>query len=279
MNQNDPTEEETERAVRMAATHVPVVRAKADGRWERSTENQMVTLSLYSKSREVALFTSNVEDEKLKRDGAVIQMRWSLDLIYAVWITDESRQQPGNACFNIVLADSPVVKSRMYSGKKMWQVVHAAPPSKLCSMSSTHAYLCAEIKRTEAEVFVTELRKHYCADSNNHGHIILFEKPPTRSGWKKYNDPILLSIRVKHYERASESLTTALGLWLQKWSKLKGEARKRFELDPWFVHDAYTTHVNLSHPCARRFVALCDKGEAIIEDYIRLVRFMTHSNT
>ena len=56
------------------------------------------------------------------------------------------------------------------------------------------------------------------------------------TGWKKYNDPLLLPIRARHYERVCECLTTALGRWLQKWAKLKGAERVAWESDPWYNH-------------------------------------------
>ena len=242
-------ENASERAERLEATHAPVKRAKADGRWQKSTEHQHLKLSLYSKGRVLALSVTNVSAAATRRDGAVTQMSWSIDLIYAVWISDESEQQEGNVCFNIILCDPPTVKSRTYTGTKQWQVVHTAPPSAVCAMSTTHAYLRVEIEQTIAAKFIEELHTHYSSDSINPNpkkHTILFSKPPSRSGWKKYNDKLLIPIRARHYERVSESLTTALGRWLQKWAKLKGEARKTFELDPWFVHVhhtySYTSH-------------------------------------
>ena len=42
--QNDPQENEKERTVRLSATHGPVVRAKVDGRWSKSTKHFTITL-------------------------------------------------------------------------------------------------------------------------------------------------------------------------------------------------------------------------------------------
>ena len=181
--QNDPKESEGDRSVRLTATHAPVFRAKADGRWEKSSDHHTITLSLYSKSGDIALFQTDVEALKAKRDGAVTQMRWSLDLIFAVWLTDEARQQPGNVCFNIVLADAPTVKTRTFTGTSQWQIINAAPPSKLYSMSTTHGYLRVEIKQSLAQTFMKELRKHYskgCVKVKE--HIIHFVAPTSRSG-------------------------------------------------------------------------------------------------
>ena len=181
--QNDPKESETDRSVRLTATHAPVFRAKADGRWEKSTPHVAISLSLYSKSEDIALLVSDVEGVQAKRDGSVTQMRWSLDVVYAVWLSDEVNQQPGNVCFNIILADCPTVKTRTFTGTKQWQIVHNAPPSKLCSMSTTHAYLRCEIKQTLAEAFVKELRQHYFKGRvENNSHVIRFTSPSSRSG-------------------------------------------------------------------------------------------------
>ena len=233
-NQNDPKESEKERSIRLSATHADVIRAKADKRWLKSTKHCGITLSLYSKSKEVALFVSNLEEEERKKDGAVVQMRWDLDLVYAVWLTDEPGQQSDNVCFNIVLCDAPVIKSRTYSGAHMWRVIHAAPPIALSAMSTTHAYLRAEINRSVANTFVSELRRHYSPRTpTTTQHVMQFNKPSSRAGWKKYNDQLLLPIRAKHYERITASYTTALGLWLKKWSKLNEDGRRMMELDPW----------------------------------------------
>ena len=211
-------------------------------------------LSLYSKGRNIAISVTDVAAAAARRDGAVVQLRWHLDLIYAVWLSDEVGQADGNICFNIILCDAPTVKSRTYTGTQQYRVVHSAPPSSICSMSSTHAYLRAEISSSIAQTFVSELKQFYTAGNvpQKHHHI-LFSKPPSRAGWKKYNDRLLMPVRARHYERVGASLTTTLGRWLQKWAKLSGDARKKWEQDPWFT-------------------ALCDKGEAIIEDYIRLVK-------
>lgn len=232
--QNDPQENENDRDVRLSATHAPVHRAKADGRWMKSTDHCGITLSLYSKSKEVALFVSNLEEEEKKKDGAVVQMRWDLDLVYAVWLTDEPGQKTGNVCCNIICCDAPVIKSRTYAGAHMWRIIHAAPPIPLSSMSTTHAYLRSEISREVANAFVTELKLHYSpGPSTTANHVIQFNAPSCRSGWKKYNDQLLLPIRARHYERVSASCTTALGLWLKKWSKLSEAEREAMELDPW----------------------------------------------
>ena len=147
------------------------------------TPSSPLHCSLYSKAKQVALFLTNVDDAEKKKDGAVTQMRWDLDLIYSLWVSDEPGQQEGNACLNIILCDRPTVKTRTYKGTHQWQVVHAAPPIALSSMSTTHAYLRAEIHQGVVDAFMRELRLHYSPDTSiTMKHIIRFAPPSSRSG-------------------------------------------------------------------------------------------------
>jgi hypothetical protein len=228
--------------------HLDAVRIKMGSGWVSSTSSVKYILTYYDHEQRMCLQTQKPALEQSKQRGGRTQFLWTCDLIWRVWTSSQRACKEGNVIVHLVFAAPPVMRERMYHGKKMYAYLRSVQRGCASVMTQTRSYIMLEVNAEKWSLCERVLRLKRGTSSTGR-HTILFQKPPSPlRGWTNYDCSVLRDILSAYELRLAAGDDTILGAWIRAWAKgLKTED------DPWYV----------------KFCLLC---EEVIEEYMRALK-------